>query len=251
MEKSRLETMWRSHEKSCRPNSLNTSSNHFVQNQQQHQSSQNHAKIVKRDELNDLVKTNQQNDKKQAITPTNITTNAGLIPNQPQPPSILRSSPQGTLSIPSAIQTSLEDQKSLNMFLNANSALLTPKSAFANNTIENLLLNQIDQQNSSNSVGGAIIGSNKLQSPSQSQYLDFGANTGNGSTLQRPNNLNLKGSSLANTPTGLGNSPSSITSAVLQVRIYILFRMISNQRITKNIQKLKEFNGVYEQRRRK
>lgn len=218
MEKSRLETMWRSHEKSCRPNSLNTSSNHFVQNQQQHQSSQNHAKVVKRDEMNDLVKTNQQNDKKQAITPTNITTNAGLIPNQPQPPSILRSSPQGTLSIPSAIQTSLEDQKSLNMFLNANSALLTPKSAFANNTIENLLLNQIDQQNSSNSVGGALIGSNKLQSPSQSQYLDFGANIGSGSTLQRPNNLNLKGSSLANTPTGLGNSPSSasITSAVLQ-----------------------------------
>lgn len=229
MEKSRLENIWRSHEKSCRPISLNTPSNQFIQSQQhqqhQQQSSNSSTKMVKRDELNDFINQNQTTDKKQQ-TPSST----GLIPNpsQLQPPSILRCSPQGTLSIPVG-SPSLEDQKSLSMILQAaavaNSALLTPKSAFANNSIENLL-NQIEQQNSNNSaMNNSNSGSNKIQSPTQPQFLDLGNGGLGSSTLQRPNNLNLRGSSLASTPTGMGNSPnpSCLTSAFVQVSINLGF----------------------------
>lgn len=210
--------MWSSHEKSCRPNSLNIPSSHFVQQVQQQQQTQsvstpNHIKLVKRDDLNEMIKQIQQTDKKQT----------GLVAqSQQQQQSIMRFSPQGnTLSIPSAVtpSNSLEDQKCLNLFLQAaGSALLTPNSAFANKTIDNFL-NQTENNNS----GGT---NTKLQSPqsTQAQLLELG-NGGNSSTLQRPNNLSLRGSSQAGTPTGMGNSsnPASFTSAFVQVRFLNLF----------------------------
>lgn len=224
-EKSRLEAMWQSHEKSCRPQSLSIPSNHFsqlVQQQQQQQQTQqavspNHMKLLKRDDLNEMIKQFQQTDKKQQT---------GLIaPQQSQPPSIMRSSPQGTLNI-TAVGTpsaSLEDQKQLNLFLQAaGSALLTPKSAFANKTIDNFL-NTMDHQNSSGSGGGnsnGVMGGGngnaggKLQSPSQ--LLDLGS--GGSSTLQRPNNLSLRGSGQASTPNAYTNSP--LLTSTLQVGFY-------------------------------
>lgn len=207
-EKSRLENIWRSHEKSCRPHNLNTVFSH----QQQQQTNQSNIKVIKREDLNEMMK-QSQGEKKQA---------SAQMLTQPQPPSIVRLTSHGNLSIQTNPQNCLDNEKNLNFFLQAaaaaNSALLTPNSAFSNNPIETLL-SQLEQQNSTGNSTGS-----RLQSPTQSQSIENSINSVN-NVLQRPNNLNLRGGGgtlISNNQSGLSCStptPASlvVTSALMQV----------------------------------
>jgi DNA-binding protein YbaB len=235
MEKNRLENIWRVHEKSCNPNHHHNNNNHNQQHaHQQHNHSQNIVKVMKRE---DVIKQNQPAEKHQRspIIQTPITQQQ--LQQQQQSHSIVRLNSIGNQNPNNlSIQTSLNehDKNSLNLMLlqAANSALLTPNSAFANNSLETLL-NQIDQQQQqqqqqqpakSPTSHHHLHTSNNLESVFESHNQMSMSNTGassssssnSGNTLQRPNNLNLRAG--GNMAIGLNATP---TPASLFLAVFI------------------------------
>ena len=231
MEKNRLENIWRVHEKSCNPNHHHNNNHNQTHAHQQHNHSQNIVKVMKRE---DVIKQNQPAEKHQRppLIQTPITQQ-----QLQQQPSIVRLNSIGNQNPNNlSIQTSLNehDKNSLNLMLlqAANSALLTPNSAFANNSLETLL-NQIDQQQQQQQQQPAKsptshhhlhhqTTSNNLESVFES-HNQIMSNTGASSsssnssnTLQRPNNLNLRAG--GNVAIGLNATP---TPASLFLAVFI------------------------------
>lgn len=227
MEKNRLENIWRVHEKSCNPNHHHNNNHNQTHAHQQHNHSQNIVKVMKRE---DVIKQNQPAEKHQRppLIQTPITQQ-----QLQQQPSIVRLNSIGNQNPNNlSIQTSLNehDKNSLNLMLlqAANSALLTPNSAFANNSLETLL-NQIDQQQQQQQQQPAksptshhhLYQSNNLESvfESHNQMSNTGAlssSSNSSNTLQRPNNLNLRAG--GNVAIGLNATP---TPASLFLAVFI------------------------------
>lgn len=238
-EKSRLENIWRLHEKSCRGCQ---SSSTYVNHHHQHTQQQQHPVLVasatttttttpsgnsggalikiRREELDEIIKQSQLDAslKKQQQQQQQFKLNNSLVSSIQTP---ISATPDGFFGRSNGPESNLNNQLMLlhgaMQAAAVNSALMTPNSANAAQSIETLLLSQLEAQQQTES--GKVVA---LGSP--------GGAVG-GMMLQRPNNLNLKaggggggggGVATGGVTTATSAAPASASFVFMQVKKFLI-----------------------------